>query len=448
MAMVLLGITVFAIALIEYQQTKLVQMQQEGLLREANREMAVIRSSLEADIYSDIFYANSLATLVSVSPESTTQQWEEIARELFRKAKNLRNLGMAPNDIISFVFPVEGNEAALGLDFRTVPAQWATVKKARDMEAIFLAGPVNLVQGGIGLIARTPIFTDPPLNQEYWGTCSVVIDLENLFKDAGVYQLQEKYAFAIRGKDGKGELGDVFWGSPDVFSAEYASELVQLPSGHWEMAIELDSMYQALPWYQRYASRLVGYPVFLFLFLIFIVIYYLYHVAHQHSLQDDLTHLPNRRYLMYTLEMLVEDVSRNGNGFTLLNLDLDKFKSVNDTYGHNVGDKLLVEVAKRIKDSLRASDVVARVGGDEFLVILPRVSNEGAVQRIVANLQQQISEHPVIMGYATIYAEVSIGYAIYNDKTVSADDLLRQADDRMYLIKKEKQTEDMRHEDE
>jgi diguanylate cyclase (GGDEF)-like protein len=441
-AVVLLGITVLAISLIEYQQAKLTQLTQEQLLLDAHRELAIIRSSLEADIYSDIFYANSLATLVSVNPASTTQQWQGIAKELFRKAKNLRNLGMAPDDVIRFVYPTDGNEAAIGLDFRTIPSQYRTVKRAREMQSIFLAGPVNLVQGGVGLIARTPIFTDPPVNSEYWGTCSVVIDMEGLFHDAGVYELQEKYVFAIRGKDGKGERGEVFWGSPEVFDSHYASERVRLPSGHWQMAIELGSMYQVLPWYQRYASRLVGYPLFLFLVLIFGVIYYLYHVARQHALQDELTHLPNRRYLIYTLEQLVGDVSRNGNSFALLNLDLDKFKSVNDTYGHDVGDKLLLEVAKRVKACLRASDVVARVGGDEFLVILPRVSDEQAVQRIVDNLQQQISAHPVVMGYATIYAEVSIGYTIYQDNSVTADDLLRLADERMYSEKKRKQAQE------
>ncbi len=437
-AAVLLGITVFAILFIEYQQTRFTQLTGEKLLREANKDMAVIRSGLEADIYSDIFYANSLATLVSVSPDSTTRQWEDIARELFRKAKNLRNLGMAPNDVIRFVYPHEGNEAALGLDFRTIPSQWQTVKKAREIQSIFLAGPVDLVQGGMGLIARTPIFTDPPVNKEYWGLSSVVIDLERLFKDAGVYQLQDKYAFAIRGKNGEGEKGEVFWGSPDVFKSEHASERVRLPSGYWEMAIDIDSMLQRLPWHQRYASRLVGYPVFVFLLLIFMVIYYLYHVAHQNSLQDDLTHLPNRRYLMYTLEQLVNNIGRHGNGFTLLNLDLDKFKLVNDTHGHDVGDKLLVQVSKRIKSSLRASDVVARVGGDEFLIILPRVSKERAVRRIVNNLKLHVSNSPVVIGDIAIYAEVSIGYAIYHDKSVTADGLLRQADASMYEYKKGK----------
>ncbi|CAH8193637.1 hypothetical protein VAE308_1150375 [Vibrio aestuarianus] len=78
--------------------------------------------------------------------------------------------GLAPNDIIQFIYPFKGNQKAIGLDYRTIPSQWSSIVKAKEIKDIFIAGPFDLVQGGRGLIARIPIFTDPPLNEKYWGS--------------------------------------------------------------------------------------------------------------------------------------------------------------------------------------------------------------------------------------------------------------------------------------
>ncbi|MDG3087832.1 diguanylate cyclase [Vibrio hannami] len=424
-----------AVSIIEYQHSQQLKFSRDQILKTAQRELTVIRSNLEADIYSDIFFANSLATIVSVTPNSSQTQWHNAAKELFNKSSHLRNIGLAPDDIIQFVYPLQGNEAALGLDFRTIPVQWETVKKARELEAIFIAGPVNLVQGGIGLIARTPIFTDPPLNTQYWGTCSVVLDIESLFTHAGIYEVEKRYNFAIRGKDGKGSQGEVFWGNASVFDSIYASETVVIPSGSWEMAISLESLYEQIPFYEKYGSRLFGYPITGLIIFGLLMVYYFYHRAHDLSIHDELTHLPNRRYFFYTLEQLVSDTQNRSGGFALLNLDLDDFKSVNDTYGHAVGDKLLIEVAKRIKKAVRSSDIVARMGGDEFLVILPRVSELEHVEQIIANVKDSICSKPYQSGQKRIYIEISIGHAICTNSDLSADTLLTLADKSMYKDK-------------
>ncbi|WED23576.1 sensor domain-containing diguanylate cyclase [Vibrio sp. JC009] len=434
----LAAFTALAILIIEHQHSRDEGLTQQKVLSSAQRELLVVRSNLEADIYSDVFYANSVATLASVSPDSAIKNWDRLSAELYDKAKHLKNIALAPDDVIRFIYPHKENEKALGLDFRTVPAQWETVKQARELQSIFLAGPINLVQGGVGLIARMPIFTDPPDHKEYWGTASIVMDLESLFQAAGVNQLQEKYDLSIRGKDSLGSLGDIFWGNPGVFDSTYVSERVSLPSGSWEMAVSLDSVFSGLKWHQKYTSRLIGYPILVVLLLMAAGIYYQYQLVSQRSLKDDLTGLPNRRYFIYTLEQMMEDVRKKESGFTLLDVDLDKFRSVNDTYGHAVGDKFLAEISRRIKHALRASDIVARVGGDEFLIILPRVIQEEDVVRIVRNLEEVIVKHPVQFGYSRIYPEVSIGYAIYLDMEVSSDELISLANSDMYEVKVKK----------
>lgn len=437
-AVMSITLSIFFIFLIEYQHSQHKVNSQNSIRSSAQRELLVVRSILEADVYLDIFYANSLATIISVSPEVFRNQYQQIAQELYRKSKHLKNLAVAPNDVIEFVYPVEGNKAALGLDYRTVPEQWKTVTKAREQESMFIAGPLELVQGGTGLIARTPIFTDPPMNQEYWGVSSTVLDLESLFKRAGIYEIDKKHNFAIRGKDGEGTSGEVFWGDSAVFESNYVNETVVLPSGTWEIAISLPLIQDAFSISQIHISRLIGYSLMFLSILIFAGVYYLYHKAYDHSIRDELTLLPNRRYFIYALEQMIIAYQKKGSRFVLLNVDVDNFKSANDTYGHVIGDKLLIEIAERLKSVLRSSDIVARVGGDEFQIILPRLENEEDLQRLIDTIGKSVSDKPAKFGNIIIHTTVSIGYAIYADENVTADELMTTADLLMYEVKKSK----------
>ncbi len=434
----ILALSLFTVVVTEYLQDNLIDRQHERIKDKVQSELAIIRSNLEAQIYSDIYYASSLAVLASVNPDSTDQQWEQIAKRLFSKSINLRNIGIAPNDVVEFVYPLEGNEEALGFDYRTVSEQWQAVQKARKLKSVFISSPIELVQGGLGVIALSPIFTDPPDNREYWGTSGVILDINSLFLNAGVEQLQQKYHFAIRGFDGGERNGEIFYGDSSVFDDVIASEFVNLPSGSWYMAVSSKGIESTTHWYRLYSARLIGYPMLFIVISLFGVIYMLYRAARANSLQDELTNLPNRRYFMYSLEQAIRDSAKKESKFTLLNLDLNYFKSINDTYGHAVGDMVLVAVAERIRKVIRASDLVARVGGDEFLVLLPRVADEANIQKVIENLHKEISGKPVKMGHKEIYPKTSIGYVIYSDPNVDIDTVLHLADINMY---KEKQKE-------
>lgn len=119
-----------------------------------------------------------------------------------------------------------------------------------------------------------------------------------------------------------------------------------------------------------------------------------------------------------------------------MNIDLDGFKFINDTYGHAAGDKVLVAVAERLVSTLRASDTVARVGGDEFLAMLPRVNREEDVDRIRTELTKVIARNPIIYEQHLITIEVSIGHAMYNANMRNINQLLKLADSSMYDIKR------------
>jgi diguanylate cyclase (GGDEF)-like protein len=149
---------------------------------------------------------------------------------------------------------------------------------------------------------------------------------------------------------------------------------------------------------------------------------------------DDLTQLSNRLMFQERLRATLTAARAGGYGFALLYLDLDAFKSVNDTCGHEVGDKLLVAVAQRLRDSVREGDTVARMGGDEFAIIQPFGSQPTAATALAERLLETISQPFELEGQRSLIG-VSIGIALYPQDGDGADLLLRNADTALYRAK-------------
>jgi diguanylate cyclase (GGDEF)-like protein len=163
------------------------------------------------------------------------------------------------------------------------------------------------------------------------------------------------------------------------------------------------------------------------------------HVARLAS-EDPLTGLPNRRVFSAALEQICQrecDAAANGGPvteFAVLFFDLDRFKFVNDTLGHRVGDLLLQEVARRLKDALGATGVLARLGGDEFALVVPSIESRNALERLVLRLSEAVGRHCDLDGHR-VTSGVSIGIAIGPTDGKSADDLLMAADLALYAVK-------------
>ncbi|HEY0393842.1 MAG TPA: EAL domain-containing protein [Candidatus Elarobacter sp.] len=152
------------------------------------------------------------------------------------------------------------------------------------------------------------------------------------------------------------------------------------------------------------------------------------------SHRDRLTGLPNRLSLDQRIEETIADARRDERRFGVLFVDLDRFKTINDTLGHGVGDDLLREVAGRLQETLRAGDVIARPGGDEFIVLLPRVVHAGEVESVAQRLVRALSVPLTVHGH-DLFVNASVGAAIFPDHGVDADAILTHADAAMYRAK-------------
>lgn len=149
---------------------------------------------------------------------------------------------------------------------------------------------------------------------------------------------------------------------------------------------------------------------------------------------DALTGLPNRQLFHDRLESALARAGRNAQGFALLYLDLDKFKQVNDRFGHSAGDLLLKEVALRLQHCVREADTVARLGGDEFVVLLEAVATPHDAEHVMQKILQAF-ERPADIGARAIVSTPSIGVAMYPEHGDSVLQLLDYADAAMYAVK-------------
>lgn len=149
---------------------------------------------------------------------------------------------------------------------------------------------------------------------------------------------------------------------------------------------------------------------------------------------DHLTKLPNRRLFRDRLEQSIKAAHRKQGSCALLFIDLDHFKAINDQLGHDVGDLLLIEVAKRIKQSLREMDTIARIGGDEFTVVMADVADAAILGRVADHIIQKLT-FPFMIAAHQLVISASVGIAVYPLDGVNAEQLLKNADSAMYAAK-------------
>jgi diguanylate cyclase (GGDEF)-like protein len=163
----------------------------------------------------------------------------------------------------------------------------------------------------------------------------------------------------------------------------------------------------------------------------------LYSDLHRRSEYDLLTDIPNRFSMERKLDQLMMSARRNEGVFGLIYVDLDRFKQVNDRYGHRIGDLYLQQVTERMKLQLRTGDMLARIGGDEFIALVPILRDRADAEEIAMRLERCFDE-PFDLEGLQLHGSASVGLAVYPEDGATEEELQRSADRAMYENKESK----------
>ncbi|GGB47823.1 sensor domain-containing diguanylate cyclase [Roseibium aquae] len=419
-------------------------LKETNIQRQKQDALAVIaeaRAQLEGEVGKIFALGRGIRSHINVHPERelSQQKLSEAATDLIQGNPALRVIGIAPDNIIETVFPLEENRAAIGFDYRTSSEQWPSVHEAMIRRSEIMSGPYNLVQGGRALIARIPVYPSdypgqPLAERRYWGVVSVVIDEDNLMKSAGLSERMGKYRLAIGAYAVGSDVPRFVYGDPYVLRPDAVSLPLYLPTSlGWElMSYPIDGWRTVT--FDVWATRMAGGLISaLFAGMALLLVLEMIRIRAM-ALQDSLTGLANRRLLEDRMSQLAAMSERSGRGFDIFYIDLNGFKPINDSFGHSVGDLVLIEIGQRLRQQTREMDTVARVGGDEFIVLTPGGMSGSERSHFAERLARKVSE-PFLCGEAKVSVAASIGSASFPEDAATVEDLMRVADSRMYVHK-------------
>jgi diguanylate cyclase (GGDEF)-like protein len=415
-------------------------------LESANREIESARVTQILSIYSNatervfqhaLSATNALAVMVHQG-HGHVPDFPDLAQYILPLYKGAFALSLAPDGIIRQIEPAEPNILVKDHDlFENVDR--AAVIRAMNEDVLKFAGPFKLIQGPMGAIGQLPVFLKSPTGQPYfWGYTVVTLKFPDAFENANLQSIEEQgYAYRLWGTDPETGKTTIIAASRIPLDTNSFSRPVKIYGTVWTLAIS-----KTQPWYAK--ARLV-FEILLTFFGSLLMGWLAYSAVgislHRQELQkialyDALTGLPNRRLLVERLHMAIDRARRQAHLVAVCYLDLDGFKQVNDSLGHAAGDRLLIEMANRLQACLRTTDTLARIGGDEFVIVL---SDLNVVEECEEILQRMIhsANLPMKLEGAEAVVSASIGAAFFDVDGDDADQLLRRADQTMYLAKKQ-----------
>jgi len=198
------------------------------------QQLNSIGSRLSGVINNNLALISGLAAHIAINPEIRQEEFERYVKAVFRQEPLLMHMAAAPDMVIGMIYPMTGNETVLGLDFNQNAAQREAALRVRQSGKMVVAGPVNLVQGGIAFIGRTGVYTG---EGEFWGIVSSPIAASELYQSAGLLDPGLEIEIAIRGKDGLGTQGAVFFGDKRLFEdPRVALTNISVGNGNWQLA--------------------------------------------------------------------------------------------------------------------------------------------------------------------------------------------------------------------
>lgn len=408
------------------------QIHDDQYYARVNGKLDHFSHQLQKAIDSNLLIMEAMESLLLLNSDISETDFELLASRFLSTRPSIQQAQLSPNAVVKFIYPNQHKQTLIGLDLRSISSQRKTIEHSIQSQTMIMAGPVKLIQGGIGLIARKPLFIETNEKPAFWGFLTLIIDTDALFDEAGVVPKDNLTQFSVRGTNAEGEDGGIFFGVHKVFNNDFVSTLIDVPGGEWEMAASIDKNHQLhekshslLSIWGLLASSAFGLLTG-FCCLLWINTYL-------RSIHDPLTKLLDRQYFQKRAQAEIDRAKRHNHPLSLVMIDLDLFKEINDNYGHQIGDSILSRSAELIKESLNEGEEAGRYGGEEFIVIIPNSDAEQAVQH-AENIRMKIARDILIQGL-TINISASFGVASLSRETSSYDELVFHADKALYQAK-------------
>ncbi|MBD3669720.1 MAG: CHASE domain-containing protein [Gammaproteobacteria bacterium] len=214
-----------------------IKSHQIDLRNDVQQELNLTRIKLEDRVLNSTMLYYGLQSVFSLEPDMSQARFLELVKPIVDGADQIKNIAVAPRDlVVRYVYPLKGNEKVIGIDYNNLPEQLPAIQQARQTGKMVLSGPLKLVQGGEGFIARLPIFSNVDGEKQFRGIISSVIPVSKMLEGIGYYDKNSDIEIAIRGKDALGANGELFMGSMDTFENRPELQTVILPNGSWKIA--------------------------------------------------------------------------------------------------------------------------------------------------------------------------------------------------------------------
>ncbi|WP_235691277.1 sensor domain-containing diguanylate cyclase [Aliivibrio fischeri] len=349
-----------------------------------------------------------------------------ISKNLIEKNKVIKSLQLAPNGTVTYAYPEKGNENVY-IDLFADKKRRGDAIYARDNRVSIMSEPLELFQGGIGLIIRTPIFVGKDFNT-FWGFSIVILKVNDFLNTLSLPELCDggyNYKLSVIQKNSNNKI---------VISESSSDDLVNAVEHEFSVLNQnwLISVGSPGKWINELEYTYKTYILVFFVIALSLITYMFYRLLikkekmYELSYIDSLTGLYNRR-------AFDKDAKKSFKSSILFFCDLNGFKKINDIYGHEVGDQLLIEVSKRMRSFIDSKGTIYRLGGDEFSILLNKNENVD-VHVFINELFEMISESLSISD-VVINIGISTGYSVYPVDGLILEDLIRIADKRMYQAK-------------
>lgn len=419
---VLIGTVLFSLAFYENNRLK----QQEVL--EATEHFVILDNKLNSLVYTNINLLQGFVAYLQTNDHITDESiYKFLGNLMISQESMIDNIGILEDTTIVWNYPYEKNKNTIGVDLALVESQKEAVLKVKNDGTILFQGPIDLVQGGKGFTIRRPIVD---LDGDYWGQASIILKYDEFVKSIHQFESELEIQMVIYSN------GELIYGEGEYLDEKLHWFTFDDAVFDWDVGFKLiDQGNEGI-----YRMLLFGFLGVGVLFIVSISAYINVRanekVRHE-SIHDHLTGLRNRYTLEETIEQIFAASNRNGNKAGILLIDLNRFKEINDTYGHITGDIVLKEVAERLQKASRADELLFRVGGDEFLLVAPIVNGYDVLKTVKDRFKGYLNFVLDVKGNE-IQVSASIGCALYKDDGENYDVLYHVADQRMYDEKLEK----------